>query len=77
MRCLPRDRLSWNGELGSGSSGSKEVELYDDDRDAIIEKSDIDPPAGYQLPQDVWIEKSIGGSSDGYPSDPTRSQLGF
>jgi len=62
-------------DLGSGSSGSTNVDLKDSGADAVIEKSDIDPPEGYEVRDgDDWVFKNEAVETY---SEPYRSELGF
>jgi len=60
--------------LGSGSSGSIDVDLKDSGADAVIQKSDIDPPDGYNVRESGWVKKK-----EDVPTynNPTRSELRF
>jgi hypothetical protein len=60
--------------LGSGPSGSTDVDLKDSGADAVIQKSDIDPPDGYNVRESGWVEKD-----EDVPTynNPNRSELGF
>ena len=60
--------------LGSGSSGSTDVDLKDSGADVVIDKSDIDPPQGYKVREDNWVQKA---ENEPTYNDPTRSELGF
>ena len=60
---------------GSGTSVSCNVELFDDGADAVIQKSYIDKPEGYDF-ADRWIKKDPD-APDNYPNTPNRSELGF
>ena len=59
--------------LGSGSSGSTTVDLKDSGADAVIQKSDIDPPEGYDF-ADQWVKKEE--EVETYQED-WKSELGF
>jgi hypothetical protein len=60
--------------LGSGSSGSIDVDLKDSGADAVIEKSDIDPPEGYKVREENWADKE-----ENVPTynNPIRSEIRF
>jgi len=61
-------------DLGSGTSGSTTVGLKDSGADAVIEKSDIDPPEGYEVKDTRWINKKEEVKTY---SEQWRSELGF
>jgi len=60
--------------VGSGTSVSCNVELYDDGRDAVIEKSYIDTSEEYEVREEDWANKK-----EDVPTyyDQTKSELGF
>jgi len=60
--------------LGSGSSGSTDVDLKDSGADAVIQKSDIDPPEGYEVRETQWVNKEEAVET--YQED-WKSELGF
>jgi hypothetical protein len=62
---------------GQSSYTLDNISLTDMPKDARVQKSDINPPSGYEIPSNNWILKSFTGSDDGHPGDPTRSDLAF
>jgi len=60
--------------FGSGNGFSYEVDLFDDGRDAVINRNYITPPGGYKVKDSGWVKKKENVETY---SEPWKSELGF
>jgi len=60
--------------LGSGPSGSTDVDLKDSGADAVINQSHITPPEGYKVKESNWVNKD---EAEPTYDQPNKSELGF